>query len=155
MAKDRARSQRNRERKRNETIDLAVDARQTLTTTTKSKKPEQNDFSTRQAYQRGIKKTEKHFPFSPRKRLDVVGGLAQKFKLRIKLTGKRGRKNRTLTEDQENFLLDVFERSDTTYTTLSRKENVYIGKIDGQKTFVQKRYLFWNLRDDLNIISTG
>ena len=155
MAKDRARSQRNRERKRNETIDLAVDAMQTLTTTTKSKKPEQNAFSTRQAYQRSIKKAEKHLPFSPRKRLDVVGGLAQKFELRIKLTGKRGRKNRTLTEDQENFLLDVFERSDTTYTTPSRKENVYIGKIDGQKTFVQKRYLFWNLRDDLNFINTG
>ena len=155
LAKDRARSQRNRESKRNETIDLAVDATQASTTTTKSKEQEKNAFSTRQAYQRSIKKAEKHLPFSPRKRLEVVGELAQKFKLRIKLPGKRGRKNRTLTEDQENFLLDVFERSDMTYTTPGRKDNVYIGKIDGEKTFVQKRYLLWNLRDALNIINTG
>ena len=68
--------------------------------------------------------------FSPQKRLEV--------KLRIKLPGKRGRENRTLTEDQENFLLDVFERSDMTYATPGRKDNVYIGKTDGEKTFVQK-----------------
>ena len=89
LAKDRDRSQRNRERKRNETNDLTVNATQTSTTTTKSKEPEQNAFSRRQAYQRRI---EKHLPLSPRKRLEVVGGLAQKFKLRIKLPGKRGRK---------------------------------------------------------------
>ena len=63
-AEDRARSQRNRERKRNETIDLAVDATQTSTTTTKSKEPEQNVFSTRQAYQQSIKRDEKRVPFS-------------------------------------------------------------------------------------------
>ena len=76
LAKDRARSQRNRERKRNETIDLAVDATQTSAITAKSKEPEQNSFSTRQAYQRSIKRTEEHLPFSPRKRLEVVGELA-------------------------------------------------------------------------------
>ena len=76
-----------------------------------------------------------------------------RIKLRIKLP--RTKKNRTLTEDQENFLLDVFERSGTTYTTTGRKDNVYVGKIDGEKTFAQKRYLFWNLRDASNIINSG
>ena len=33
--------------------------------------------------------------------------------------------------------MDVFECSDMTYTTPGRKDNVYIGKIDGEKTFVQ------------------
>ena len=75
--------------------------------------------------------------------------------MRIKLPGKRGQKYRTLREDHENFLLDVFECSDMTYTTPGRKDNVYIRKIDGEKTFVQKRYLLWNLRDALNIINTG
>ena len=41
-----------------------------------------------------------------------------------------------------------------THTTPGGKENVYIGKIDGKKTFLQKRYLFWNLRDTLSIFST-
>ena len=42
-----------------------------------------------------------------------------------------------------------------TYATLGKKDNVYIGKIDGAKTFVQKGYLLWNLRDALKIINTG
>ena len=75
--------------------------------------------------------------------------------MRIKLPGKRGSKKRALTEDHENFLLDVFERSDLTYTNTGRKDNLYIDKMNGEKTFVQKNYLFWNLRDVLNIINTG
>ena len=75
--------------------------------------------------------------------------------MRIKLPGKRGSKKRALTEDHENFLLDVFERSDLTYTNTGRKDNLYIDKINGEKTFLQKNYLFWNLRDVLNIINTG
>ena len=79
LAKDRARSQCNRERERNEKIELEVDATHTSTTTTKSEEPEKkNAFSTRQAYQQSIKRAGKHLPFSPRKRLEVVGGLAQK-----------------------------------------------------------------------------
>ena len=42
-----------------------------------------------------------------------------------------------------------------TYTTPGRKGNVHIGMIDGEKTFVQKWCLLWNLRDALNIINTG
>ena len=68
---------------------------------------------------------------------------------------KRGRKNRRLTEDQENFFLDVFELSDMTYTAPGRKDNICVGKVDGEKTFVQKRYLIWNLREALNITNTG
>ena len=79
--------------------------------------------------------------FSPRKRLEVFAGLAQKFEIRIKLLWKRVRKNRILTEDQENVLSDVFERNDITYTNPGRKDNVYIGKINGEKTFIQKPYL--------------
>ena len=61
--------------------------------------------------------------------------------MRIKLPGKRERKNKTLTGDQENFLVDVFELSNMTFTNPGRKDNVYIGKINGEKTFIQKRYL--------------
>ena len=129
MAKDRAHSQLYRERKRNVAIDLVIDTAETTPTTTKPKEPQQNAFSTRQAYHRSIKKAEKHLPFSPRKRLEAVGGLAKKFKMRIKLTGKRGRKNRALREDQENFLLDEFKRSDITYTNPGRKDNVYISLV--------------------------
>ena len=74
--------------------------------------------------------------------------------MRIKLPGKRGRKNKTLTEDQENFLLDVFERSDSMYTNPGRKKNMYTGKLNSEKVFVKKLYLLWNIGDTLNIINT-
>ena len=67
LAKYRARSQLYRERKRNEAIDLAIDTTKTTSTTTKPKQPEQNAFSTRQAYHRSIEKGEKYLTFSPRK----------------------------------------------------------------------------------------
>ena len=61
-------------------------------TTTKPKEPAQNAFSARQTHRRSMKKAEKHLPFSPRKRLEVIEGLAQKFKIRIKLPGKKDAK---------------------------------------------------------------
>ena len=68
LAKDRARSQLYRERKRNEAIDLAIDTTQTTSITTKPKEPEQNAFSTRQAYHRGIKNAEKYVSFTLHKK---------------------------------------------------------------------------------------
>ena len=61
--------------------------------------------------------------------------------MRMKLPGKRKRKNRTLTVDQEHFLVDIFQLSDMTYANPGRKRNLYIGKINCRKTFVQKVYL--------------
>ena len=89
-------------------------------------------------YQRSIQKAEKHHPFSPQKRLEVVGGLAQKFKMRIKLPGKEDSK----TEDQKNFSLRVLERSGMTYTNPGRKGNVYIGKINGKKHLYRNATFF-------------
>ena len=59
----------------------------------------------------------------------------------MKLPGKRECKNRTLTVDQEHFLVDIFQLSDMTYAKPGRKRNLYIGKINCGKAFVQKGYL--------------
>ena len=112
MAKDRARSQRNR-----------THFRQGRHTTEVSKK------------------ADKHLPFSPQKRNEVVKGLAQKFEMRITLPGERGRKNRTMTEDQENFLLNLFECSGMTYTNPGSKGNVYLGKTNGKKNISTEKLL--------------
>ena len=47
----------------------------------------------------------------------------------------------------------MLEIPDMTYTNPGRKDNVYIGKIDGERYYVQKRYLLWNLRDALEILN--
>ena len=38
------------------------------------------------------------------------------------------------------------------YINPGRKNNAYVGKKDGKREYVQKRYLLWTLRDLLNII---
>ena len=49
--------------------------------------------------------------------------------------------------------MEVFERSDLTYTDPGRRDHVYTGKVNDEKQYVQKRYLLWSLRDALEIIN--
>ena len=41
----------------------------------------------------------------------------------------------------------------TSYTIPGRKDNAYIGDINGAKQYAQKLYLHWSLRDALDIIN--
>ena len=41
------------------------------------------------------------------------------------------------------------DRPDMTYTNPGRKGNVYIEKIDGERCYVEKRYLLWNLQGEV------
>ena len=79
--------------------------------------------------------------------------MANKYNLRIKLKNKRGPKKQYLSEDQEHWLSEMLERPDMTYTNRGREDNVYIRKIDGERCYVQKRYLLRNLRDALEILN--
>jgi len=64
----------------------------------------------------------------------VLSNLAKKYDLRIQLNGKkRGRKAKTLTREQDDWLFDVLGRSDMTYTNPGRKDHVYTGKVNGIK----------------------
>ena len=42
-------------------------------------------------------------------------------------------------------------RSDITYMNPGRKDNVYVGKINGERAYVQKRFLLWTIRDIVDI----
>ena len=64
-----------------------------------------------------------------------------------------GRKEKELSEEQKDWLIDYLERPEMTYTNPGRKDNVYIGKTNGLKQYVQKRYLIWILRDILSILN--
>ena len=60
---------------------------------------------------------------------------------------RRGLKAHTLTEEQQKWLDDAFDRPDITYVNPGRKDNVYVGKKDGERQYVQKRYLLWSLSE--------
>ena len=67
------------------------------------------------------------------------------------MKNKRGPKKQNLSEDQEHWLLEMLETPDMTYTNPGRKDNVCIRKTDGERCYVRKRYLLWNLRNALVI----
>ena len=96
-----------------------------------------SSFSSKQILNRSIKKAERSLPLSPRKKVEVIGSLAKKFKLRI--------------EWLENFL----ESADITYTTPGRRDTVYVGMDHGKRQYKQKRYLLWKIRDLLGIINAS
>ena len=48
---------------------------------------------------------------------------------------------------------DAFDRPDITYVNPGRKDNVYAGKKDGERQYVQKRYLLWSLKELLEILN--
>ena len=77
-------------------------------------------FTSKQSLSSSIKKSEKALPFSPRKKKDVISGLAERYKLRRKYVERRGRKAHTLTEEQQKWLDDAFDRPDITYVNPGR-----------------------------------
>ena len=58
-----------------------------------------------------------------------------------------------MSDDQEHWHLEMLERPDMTTTNPGRKDNVYVGKIDLERCYVQERYLLWNLRDAFEMLN--
>ena len=99
---------------------------------------------------RSLKKAEKALPRSPNKKKAVVASLCKKFQLRI-VPQNRGRKKQELNEDEIAWLTEFLDRPDVSLITPGKNDHVYVGKVDGKKQFLQKRYLLWTLRDLLDI----
>ena len=113
-------------------------------------------FSQRSSHMRSVRKAEKSLPRSPRKRNAVVSSLAKKFQLRIlpqHSQSNRGRTKQDLDADEKSWLIDFLDRQDITYTTPGKRDQVYMGKINGKKVFETKKYLLWTLNDLLDILN--
>ena len=108
-------------------------------------------FAQRSTHMRSVRKAVKALPKSPRKQKAVVTSLAKKFNLRILPQNRSGRKKQDLSEEEESWLRKFFGRPDITYVTPGKNDQVYMGKVNGQKFFRQKQYLLWTLNDLLDI----
>ena len=60
---------------------------------------------------------------------------------------KPGQEKVTLDREQKEWLREQLDRP--IYSTMApgKKDNVYKGKVDGEKQYEQKRFLLWPLRD--------
>ena len=97
-------------------------------------------FKHRSTKSRSIKKVEDALPKSPHKRKEVVSTLAKKNQLRIEVN-KRGRPQKNHTEEQKQWLRKVLDSPDLSMIYPGKKDNVFIGKVDGERRYKQKRYL--------------
>ena len=73
--------------------------------------------------------------------------------LRIKLYDNKGRPKKELDPDEERWLLEFLDRPDISRQTPGRKDTVYIGKLNGERQYKQKRYLQWTLRELIEIVN--
>ena len=74
--------------------------------------------------------------------------------LKIRFQGKGGgRTKNVLTFAEEEWLSAFLDRADISRQTPGRKDNVFIGKVNGEKQYAQKRYLQWTIRELLGIIN--
>ena len=93
-------------------------------------------------------------PKGPHKKAEIIQRLATKYKLRINLKEKRGRPRKELTEREKIWLVEFLDMSDISYTNPGRKDSVYIGKINGESQYMQKKYLLWPLREIVSIANS-
>ena len=92
---------------------------------------------------RCLRKVASALPKCPGKKMEIVKSLAKQFKLKIKYDNqpKVGRPKNNLADDDVEWLRVFFEQPDITYTLLGMKDQKYTGKVNGESTFVQRRYL--------------
>ena len=88
---------------------------------------------------RSLKKAKNALPRSPSERKEVVKELASNF-LRIKFTrrNKPGRKLKELEGHHREWLIGFLDRTDISRQTPERKDNVYVGKENGQRKYFLK-----------------
>ena len=124
---------------------------------TKEERPStSSSFSSKQILNRSIKKAKRSLLLRPRKKLEVIGSLAKKFKLRMAVAkNKAGRKKNELRQEAREYLENFLERADITYTTPGRCDTVFVGMDYGNRQYKQKRYLLWKIRDLLDVINAS
>ena len=105
----------------------------------------QSAFTMKQSMCRSLKKAVNALPESPRKKSEILGSLVKRCQLRIDLSGKRGRRAINLSDEEKEWVMNFFDRPDITYINPGRKDNAYVGIINGERKYVQKRYLLWTL----------
>ena len=47
----------------------------------------------------------------------------------------------------------ALDHPDLSMMNAGKKDNVYVGKVDGERRYKPKRYLLWPMRDILNILN--
>ena len=110
-------------------------------------------FSTKQSRSRSLKKAADHLPESPRKKVEIIQSLASKYQIRIKMHENRGHPRKEISEEKKDWMIEFLRKSNMTYINPGRQDNVYAGKVDGERKYLPRQYLLWTLKDLLDMIN--
>jgi len=125
-----------------------------LTINTEPQSSSNSAFSHSASKARSLRKAASALPKSPCKKMEIVKSLAKQFQLKIRDHGQSvGRPKNSLTDNELEWLSVFFERPDITYTLPGIKDHKYTGKVNGESTFAQKRYLLWTLGEIVDILN--
>ena len=112
LQKDRMRKKGYRERKKQQEQQSQQQNNSHGSSATSSSTKCAAAFTTKQSLQRSVNKVEKLLPKSPRKKTEVIKGLASKYKLRIQFNNKkRGRTEKVINDEQTAYLDEFFEET--------------------------------------------
>ena len=67
----------------------------------------------------------------------------------------RCRPRKELSEEKKDWMIEFLSQSDMTYINPGRQDNVYIGKVDGERKYLPQQYLLRTLKDLLDRINGG
>ena len=98
-----------------------------------------SSFSTKQSLHHSVSRLNNFLQKSPHKKVEVIEKLAEKYQVKFQFKkGSSGRPRKDLNKEEKDWLIEFLSRADLTYTNSGRNDNVYIGKVDGEKVFRQK-----------------
>ena len=126
-----------------------------LRETTRPVPQNESVFSTKQSQSRSLKKAADHLLQSPRKKVEIIQGLASKYQIRKKMQENRCRPRKELSEEKKDWMIEFLSQSDMAYINPGRQDNVYIGKVDGERKYLPQQYLLRTLKDLLDRINGG
>ena len=88
-----------------------------------------------------MKKAADHLPQSPRKKAEIIQSFVSKYQIPIKMHKNRGHPRKELSEEKKDWIIKFLSRSDMTYTNPGCQDNVYIGKVDGDRKYLSRQSL--------------
>ena len=77
--------------------------------------PPASYFSAKQSRYHSLKQAVDNLPKGPNKKMEVIGSLAKKYRIRIALSKRKERKYEDLSEEQNDWLKEFMDRSDMTF----------------------------------------
>ena len=114
---------------------------------------------------RSLKRANSALPKSSPQKVAILGAMVADLSsskmstvmdsARRKVEDKTGR-TKSLTEEQQKWIISFLQRPDISYTCPGRKDQMYVGKTkDGDKDYRTKYHLLWKLSEILPLINTA